>query len=154
MIVVLAGDHFGIRILKAAELVRQGFAPKALISGPENCCYGVRESELAIAFAVRQGYPASFFVSISNPGLSTREEANFMIAEVRRRNARRIDVVTSSYHTRRAGRIYRSLAPDLEFHMVAAEDQYFGPDRWWKTREGEKIFLQEWVKTVTDWFGI
>jgi uncharacterized SAM-binding protein YcdF (DUF218 family) len=154
MAVVLAGDHYGRRILKAAELVKQGFAPQALVSGPENCCYGVYESELAIAFAVRHGYPQQYFISVPNPGLSTREEATFMIAELRKHNAHRIDVVTSDYHTRRAGRIYRSLAPDLEIHMVAAPDQYFAPERWWKTREGEKTFVQEWAKTVTSWFGI
>jgi uncharacterized SAM-binding protein YcdF (DUF218 family) len=154
MIVVLAGDHSGGRILKAAELVKLGFAPQALVSGPENCCFGVNESELAIAFAVRRGYPDSYFISRPNAALSTREEAGVMIAEVRKRNLHRIDVVTSDFHTHRAERIYRAMAPDLEIHMVAAADRYFSPDRWWKTREGEKTFVQEWAKTVASWFGI
>lgn len=154
MILVLAGDHYGNRILKAAELVKQGFAPRALISGPKNCCFGVYESELAIAFAVRHGYPESYFIPVPNPGLSTAEEARYMIAELRKHNARRVDVVTTNFHTRRAGRIYRALAPDLEVHMVAAPDEFFTPDGWWKTREAEKTFVQEWAKTVTSWFGI
>ncbi|HZS49773.1 MAG TPA: hypothetical protein VFA54_02855, partial [Bryobacterales bacterium] len=32
--VVLAGDGFGRRILKAAELVRQGYVPRVLVDGP------------------------------------------------------------------------------------------------------------------------
>jgi uncharacterized SAM-binding protein YcdF (DUF218 family) len=62
--------------------------------------------------------------------------------------------VTSNYHTRRAGRIFRSKAPDLEIHMIAAPDRDFTPDGWWKTRQGQKVFLDEWIKTVATWFGL
>ena len=48
--VVLAGDARGHRIIKGAELVRQGYVRKALISGPPGC-YGIIESELAVNFA-------------------------------------------------------------------------------------------------------
>ena len=50
-----------------------------------------------------------------------------------------LDIVTSNYHTRRAGNIFRSKAHDLEFHIVAAPDRDFTPDGWWKNREGRKI---------------
>src|ERR1700761_5338999 len=58
LIVVLAGDSFGNRITTAAKLVQEGYAPKALISGP-NGIYGYYECDLAIPFAVRKGYPES-----------------------------------------------------------------------------------------------
>ncbi len=56
MIVVLAGDFSGNRILAAGDLVRRGFASKALVSGTSGE-YGMHESDLAIPFAVRHGYP-------------------------------------------------------------------------------------------------
>jgi hypothetical protein len=37
---------------------------------------------------------------------------------------------------------------------VAAPDQYFSPDGWWKSREGRKIFLVEWEKTFATWVGL
>jgi hypothetical protein len=46
------------------------------------------------------------------------------------------------------------LAPDLDIHMVGAPDRYFTPEAWWKTREGQKTFVQEWAKTIASWFGI
>ena len=46
-----------------------------------------------------------------------------------KRHAHRIDIVTSDYHTRRAGNIYRAQAPGLEIHMVAAPDLYFSSRR-------------------------
>ena len=47
MVVVLAGDFSGNRILTAGDLVRRGLAPHALVSGPSGA-YGMHESDLAI----------------------------------------------------------------------------------------------------------
>jgi len=153
VIVVLAGDPVGNRILTAADLVRRGLAPKALVSGPGEV-YGLYESDLAIAFAVRHGFPESYFVRFPNDSKSTAAEANAVIPELRKLHARRIEIVTSNYHTRRAWNIYRARAGDLEFHVVAAPDLYFSAGGWWKNREGRKTFLVEWEKTVATWLGM
>ncbi|MBZ5611443.1 MAG: YdcF family protein [Acidobacteriia bacterium] len=152
-IVVLAGDFMGNRILTAADLVRQGLAKQALVSGPGGA-YGQHESDLAIPFAVRHGYPESYFVAFPNDARSTAAEADVIVAELRRRQAHRIDIVTSNYHTRRAGNIFRSKAPDLELHVVSSPDHDFTPDGWWKTRDGRKVFAIEWMKTVATWMGM
>jgi uncharacterized SAM-binding protein YcdF (DUF218 family) len=151
--VVLAGDASGNRILKAAEIVRAGDAPRILVSGPAGI-YGYYECDLAIPFAEKSGYPASYFVAVPNHSHSTRDEADAMLAEVRRSGARSVLLVTSNYHTRRAGRIYRTLAPDLRFIVVAAPDPAFTPDSWWKNREGRKTFAIEWMKTIAEWIGL
>ena len=153
LIVVLAGDFSGNRILMASDLVRHGYAPQALISGPSGA-YGLYESDLAIQFAVRHGYPRAYFISLPNDSRSTREEAAAIVAALRERHAQRVDVVTSDYHTRRAGNILRAQAGGIEIHVVAAPDRYFSVHGWWKTREGRKTFLLEWIKTITAWFGI
>jgi uncharacterized SAM-binding protein YcdF (DUF218 family) len=153
LIVVLAGDFSGNRILTAAELVKRGFAPKALVSGTSGE-YGLHETDLAIPFAVKHGYPESYFIPLPNEGRSTREEASYVLAALNKLHARRVDIVTSDYHTHRAGAIYRAQAPNLEIHLVAAPDLNFSSDGWWKNREGRKTFLLESVKTMTNWFGI
>jgi uncharacterized SAM-binding protein YcdF (DUF218 family) len=153
MLVVLAGDYYGNRILTAGELVKQGFAPKALISGPADF-YGLHETDLAIPFAVKHGYPESYFLALPNDSKSTVAEAEAVLAELRKLHVHRIDIVTSNFHTRRAGNIFRSRARDLEIHMVAAQDRYFTADGWWKSREGRKTFLTEWMKTAATWLGM
>ena len=153
MIVVLAGDFHGNRILTAAKLIRQGIAPLALISGPADY-YGLYESDLAIPFAVRHGYPASYFVALPNESRSTVSEAEAVLAELRRLNIHKIDIVTSNFHTRRSASIYRARAHDLEIHVVSAPDQYFTPDGWWKNRDARKIFVVEWLKTFATWLGM
>lgn len=151
--VVLGGDDTGRRVLKAAEMVEQGWAPAVLVSGPK-CCYGRNESDLAIPYAVARGYPPSWFIDFPMPGQSTREEARYVAAELRRRGVRRFLVVTSDYHTRRAARMWALVAPRQSFRVIAACDEYFSPRGWWHSREGEKKFAIEWLKTVATWIGL
>jgi uncharacterized SAM-binding protein YcdF (DUF218 family) len=153
---VLAGDQYGRRILAGGDLVRQGYVPKVLVSGP--CChYDIPESELAIAHAVRRGYPAGWFEPVVNQGLSTRDEARAFYPELARRNVRRFLLVTSDYHTRRAARIFRSELgarhSGIEVRMVAVPDEHFRPETWWRSRESRKIVLLEWSKTLATMLG-
>lgn len=153
MAVVLAGDFYGNRIVRAAELVKQGYAPQVLVSGP-NMVYGFYECDLEIPFAVKRGYPENWFIRAPNEARSTREEAAAILPDLRRRGVHRFLLVTSNYHTARAGRIYRAAAPDLQVRVVAAPDEWFHPDGWWRNREGQKIFFFEWSKTVANVFGM
>jgi uncharacterized SAM-binding protein YcdF (DUF218 family) len=153
LIVVLGGDYRGNRILKAGELIRQGYAPRALVSGPGGF-YGLYESDMAIPFAVRHGYPAEWFTGFPHEGQSTREEAAAILPELRRRGVRRFVLVTSDYHTRRAGRMFRSQDPKADFCVVAARDADFRQNNWWHNREGQKQFALEWLKTVATWVGL
>jgi uncharacterized SAM-binding protein YcdF (DUF218 family) len=153
IIVVPAGDGHGNRILKAGELIREGYAPEALVSGPGGN-YGFHECDLAIPFAVKYGFPKEWFTPFPNDTRSTYDEAQAIVPELRRRHIHRFLVVTSDYHTRRAGRTYRAVAPDLEMHVVAAPDYAFTAHGWWHTREGRKQFAFEWIKTVASWLGL
>jgi uncharacterized SAM-binding protein YcdF (DUF218 family) len=150
---VLAGDSWGLRILTAAQLERDGYVPKVIVSGPDGS-YGNHECDLAIPFAVKHGYPESYFVHLEHSARSTMAEAQNVLPEIRRLGYKRVAVVTSNYHTRRAGAIFRRLAPDLTILMVAAPDEYFTADGWWRSRESQKTFLTESEKTVANWFGI
>lgn len=150
---VLAGDAWGHRILAAAQLARDGFVPKVLVSGPDGL-YGLYECDLAIPFAVRHGYPESYFVHLEHSGRSTLSEAQAVLPVIRRLGLKRIIVVTSNLHTHRAGAVYRRLAPDLTILVVAAPDENFIANGWWHNREGQKAFLVEWEKTIADWIGL
>ena len=154
--VVLAGDQWGNRIVKAAELVRAGYVPTALVSGPP--FYGEHECDAAIRFAVGRGYPLEYFIGAPNDSLSTRDEARAILAELRRRGFRSFLLVTSDYHTARSGRIYR-VEEDRQgggppFRVVAAPDKYFRRNSWWRSREGLKIVFFEWSKTLATAAGM
>ncbi len=153
--VALAGDYWGRRVEKAAELVKAGYVPAVLVSGPPQ--FGVHESDLAIAMMVREGYPAAWFIPLPNESLSTTEEARCILGELRRRGVHKFLLVTSTYHTARAARTYREIEHSMgggpEFRMVAAQDKFFTPDDWWRNREGQKTVVIEWMKTIAQVLG-
>jgi uncharacterized SAM-binding protein YcdF (DUF218 family) len=155
--VVLAGDFYGHRIVKAGELVRAGYVPTVLVSGPGGN-YGRYESDLAIPFAVSQGFPAEWFIAFPNETLSTREEAKAVLGELRRRGVKSFLLVTSDYHTGRARRLYLSTehasGGGPQIRTIAAPDEFFQPDSWWRIRQAQKIVFIEWSKTVATAFGL
>jgi uncharacterized SAM-binding protein YcdF (DUF218 family) len=153
MVVVIGGDYRGNRILKAAELVRDGYAPKVLVSGVEGM-YGAHESDLEIDYAVRHGFPREEFVAFHYPALSTVDEARADIGELRRLGVHSYLLVTSGYHTARARRIFAREGKDLEVHSISAPALYWQNGEWWKNREGRKLWFNETVKTVADFFRI
>lgn len=153
MIVVLAGDPSGSRILKAAELARQGFAPKILVSGPSGN-YGHNEADLAIDFAAAHGYARDIFIPLPHKARSTLTEAQVLVAELRRRSVQRFILVTSNYHSRRAGRIFDRAARGMTMRVVDAPDQDFTPGGWWRNREACKIVFYEISKTIGGAMGL
>jgi uncharacterized SAM-binding protein YcdF (DUF218 family) len=152
--IVLAGDWTGARVLKAGQLVKDGFVPVALVSGP-TLIYGNNEADLAIAFAAAKGYPAAEFNAIHEPAFSTRDESEVFYTELKRRGIRSILLVTSNFHTHRSGIVFRKrFKNEIAVTTVAAPSEYFHPDRWWKEREGQKVVFYEWSKTLATPFGL
>ncbi len=152
MVLVLGGDLRGTRILTAAKLAREGYAPRVLVSG-SGPIYGQHESDLAVAWAVANGYDGNLFIKLKFPAQSTTDEAEMVVRELRRLQVKKFILVTSSFHTRRAAHIFRRVAPDLPFRTIASPDPDFTPDGWWKNREGQKVFIGEWTKTFANWLG-
>jgi uncharacterized SAM-binding protein YcdF (DUF218 family) len=124
IIVVLAGDYTGGRIVKGAQLAAQGLAPRVLVSSTPAEIYGSLECQLAIAFVERLGHPSHRFECLRHEGTRTADEAAVVVAELIRRGVQRFMVVTTDYHTRRVGLVYRALARGVEFRVigVAAPD--------------------------------
>jgi uncharacterized SAM-binding protein YcdF (DUF218 family) len=154
VILVLGGDWTGQRILTAAELARRGYAPRLWVSGPM-VLYGVNEATLAINYAVEHGYPRSLFEIKTVPATSTRQEAMKFKEEFAKNNIRRILLVTSDFHTRRAGSIFRNaLGDQYQVIVIAAPYMYFHAGDWWKFREDRKTVFYEWSKMVGETFGL
>jgi uncharacterized SAM-binding protein YcdF (DUF218 family) len=161
IVVLLGGDPWGDRLTRAAALVRDGYAPAILVSGPPGM-YESNEADLAIHFALAHGYPAEWFVPLRHGALSTRQESVIVLAYLRAHNLHSFLLVTSDFHTARARRIFLSAIAASQaaghtapvFHTVAAPDRYFTPTTWWHSREGSKTTFFEWSKTIATALGI
>lgn len=151
LIYVFAGDFWGSRVLLGASLGAQGWAPKVMLSGGLYSGGGyvnVYQSDLAVDFAVQHGYPRSLFVSVPLEVPSTIDEARAMGPIFHRFGARRVILVTSNFHSRRAAQVFRLFLPEFEFQMQGSSDHTFDPDAWWNTPEQRHLVFSEYQKMI------
>lgn len=153
LIVVLGGDASGARALKGCQLLERGFASQLWMSGSLDF-YGKAESELAIEFLATKGCPTKQMTALRNPVDSTRDEAIAIGKMMRQRGIKKYLLVTSNFHTRRSGKVFREQSPELETIVIAADDNEFPVDRWWTMRHSRKTAFYEWLKTVSYWVGL
>jgi vancomycin permeability regulator SanA len=145
-IVVLSDDDYdAVRASRAADLYRASWAPRIFASGRILRPYA-SIAELMQRDLTDRGVPATAVVRFPNRARNTLEEANAVSEFLSTHGWKKIIVVTSNYHTRRARFIYgHALAPGSELRVVAAPDPAYDPNSWWRTREGVKTFFYELV---------
>jgi uncharacterized SAM-binding protein YcdF (DUF218 family) len=144
LILVLAGDFLGPRVVRAADLAVHGYAPLALISGTPY--QGRPEGDLAIEFLDKHGYPTRLFQSFGHNARSTIEEARALRPELARRRVKRVLLVTSAFHSRRAYIVFRLFCPGIHFISIPAPDSHYHPEAWWKDPSSKRLFSSEWKK--------
>lgn len=144
VIVILGDDNYnGDRAARAAELFKSGFAPRILASGRYLRSYA-SIAQLEQHDLTDRGVPASAIVPLSHHADDTHQEALAVSQQLAAHSWRRVILVTSTYHTRRARYICERLFPaGTILRVVAARDADYSPDSWWKTRLGMKIFFHE-----------
>lgn len=151
LIYVFAGDFWGSRVLLGANLGSKGWAPKVIMSGGFYSAGGRVNryaSDLAVDFAVQHGYPRGLFLSVPLEVRSTIDEARAMGPIFHRLGARRVLLVTSNFHSRRAAQVFRLFLPEFEFRMEGAPDHTFDPHAWWKTPGQRHLLFSEYQKMI------
>jgi uncharacterized SAM-binding protein YcdF (DUF218 family) len=167
-LVVLGGGSYE-RPTRAAELFRSGAAPRIIASGAGDCA---NNQQLMVA----AGVPASA-IELEGKSLSTKQNAKFSIPLLRAMRApnvgptpdptlfpgeaereagsrgpagtKRVIIVTSWYHSRRALRTFQHYAPDIQFY---SRPSYFGYPRHQWSRQGISGFIRtEYVKLAGYW---
>lgn len=143
-IVMLSDDDFQAdRATHAAELYRAGWAPRVIASGRLLRPYaGV--AELEEHDLESRGVPANAVVKLPGSDRNTRQECQNIGQFVSAHGWKRILLVTSNYHTRRARYICSRVLPSGTTLIVsAARDTDYDPQTWWTKRQGLKMFFQE-----------
>jgi len=146
LILVLGGDFWGPRVLKAAELGTQRFAPVVLLSSPPY--RGRPEGEFTIPFLEERGYSPDLFQVFPHYAASTIAEAVALRGELSRRKVKRVILVTAAYHSRRAYIVFRLFCPGIQFLSVPAEDTHYAADTWWKNAASRDLFFSEVTKML------
>ncbi len=155
-IVVLPGS-FPDRILEAVDLYDAGFAPEiVLCREPENPGFRTlrergasvpRIYENNVSVAMQLGVPAASVTVLQRAAGSTFTEARVVLQYLADRGANSMLLVTSKFHTRRAGAIYRHLAGGaIKVITRPARDGGFDPASWWHDRMSIRRLLIEYQK--------
>jgi uncharacterized SAM-binding protein YcdF (DUF218 family) len=145
-IVILGDDNYnGDRATRAAELLKAGWAPRVVASGRYLRPYA-SIAELEERDLTDRGVPVTAVVRFAHRAENTHDEALAISQLISSRGWKRIILVTSNFHTRRARYICeRTFPPSTVLRVVAARDSDYDPDNWWRTRLGMKIFAREAV---------
>lgn len=146
LVYVLAGDFWGSRVLLGANLGYKGWAPQVVLSGGRYM--DSYACDLSVDFAVQHGYPRSLFIPIRLDAESTIEEARAIGPIFHRLGAKRIILVTSNFHSRRAAQVFRLFLPEFDFRMEGAPDHTFDPHAWWKSPQQRHLLASEYEKMI------
>ncbi len=147
VILVLAGET-DRRPQRALQLLGQGYSRRIVLDVPTNSrLYEFTEIQLAERYV--HDLPEAAAIGICPiDGLSTRDESKDAEKCLQREGAKRVLIVTSDFHTRRALDVFRRELPNYEFSIAAARnDEQFGA-RWWRHRQWAKVFIDEWLRLL------
>lgn len=139
-VMVVLGGEFTQRPGRALELFRQQVSPRIIISGYGDC------EAVGMVLAAR-GVPRPA-MQLECRSRNTSENAQFTVPLLRDLGARRVVVVTSWFHSRRALNCFRHYAPDIEFvSLPTVADR---PTHWPNRYQREWV-LSEYLKLAGYW---
>jgi uncharacterized SAM-binding protein YcdF (DUF218 family) len=164
-IFVLAGTRLE-RPFEAVDLYKEGYAPTIVLSpgrpDPGEAVLrqrGIRfpsEVELQRDALVQLGVPATAIVATQGYVDNTAQEATLLRSMVTSQHWRRVIIVTSKYHTRRAGFALRRGLDGTGAEVVIRATRYDASDpaRWWRSRTDFRFASSEWQKLIVYRLGL
>jgi uncharacterized SAM-binding protein YcdF (DUF218 family) len=164
-IFVLAGTRME-RPLEAADLYLKGWAPRIIFTEdtPDGGAVALENrglhlptnAEVARDVLVRLGVPRDAVEVLPAIHDSTAHEADTFRRTVAARNWRRIIVVTSKFHTRRAGLAIRRELDGTGIDVLIRASSYdrADPKHWWRTRPDRRSAAIESQKLLAYALGL
>jgi uncharacterized SAM-binding protein YcdF (DUF218 family) len=144
------------RITGAVNLLQEGVVDKVLLSLPKEGFWGQSFPEMAHAYLERE-YGADlgsrFGFCVTGPDVnSTEEEARAIMPCIEAQDWHSFIVVTSNFHSRRAGMIWRRVWKKSRFSariwVDGVPDPSFRPNGWWYHRLYAKTWFFESSKLL------
>jgi len=147
VVLVLAGETKQ-RPLLALQLLSQGYGRTILLDVPiDSTIYEFTQIQLAQKYISDLPEPASVSICPIH-GLSTKDESKDVENCLPQEGVKRVLIVTSDFHTRRALSVFRRELPQYEYSVAAARDEAQFGVRWWTHRQWAKIFVDEWLRMI------
>ncbi len=151
--VMVLGGESSVRPFVAAALYNKGLAKRVLIPtikrGPE-AEDGILPAESDVIYQVlrKRGVPDEAIVRLPGEVNSTADEAAALGHYLDDHPDDRVTVVTTCYHTRRVRWIFRKQlgARADHVHFVGGPTDGYDTSNWWRSEEGTRQYVNEFVK--------
>lgn len=164
-ILVLSGSSTYVeRTEKAAELYRQGAAPRIFLTDDgERSGWSRTERnnppfvEMARKSLIEQGVSADAIEVLPETVDGTKAEADALCKKIKESNLKSILLITSGYHTRRALGVFEktfadnNLMTEIGIESAAPGNQTPAPFFWWLSLKGWRLVAGEYVKILYYW---
>jgi len=129
----------------AVRLLHTGRIKQIVMSCPD--LYGVSECELAETGLRDRGYPGVRIDWLRTARMPDEMEADQVIRWLRKGGAKSAIILLPNYKARRLGGVYHRLGAQSAIEVtVSSQSREFDPQRWWRSREGQKRFAEEFVR--------
>jgi len=152
-IVAVSGGDTTARTDEAIRLYKQKWAPLIIFSGAAQDSSGPSNAQAMRSRALRQGVPDTA-IEVEEFSRNTSENAANTARVIAELDLKRIILVTSAYHQRRASLEFKAkLGPTITIvnHPVA-QDKQWSP-LWWTTPGGWWLAIGEFVKIIAYFSG-
>lgn len=143
-----AGGGYQERVKQAADLYRNGSAGHVIFSS--GFVFAFREAEVMRALAIDNGVPASA-IELETQAANTRENVEFSRRILDAHGWRRILLVSSPYHMRRALLTWRKAAPEIAVVPTPPPSSQFYAHGRGATLEQMRGIAQEYAAIVWYW---
>lgn len=149
VIVAISGGDTDARTSEAVRLYRQGWAQTLIFSGAALDTASISNASAMRTLAIQAGVPASA-IQVDEIAVDTAGNAQNISDIARRDTIKRLILVTSPYHQRRAGMEFaKALGPDVTIlNHPTRNDRYWPATNWWMNPFSWWLALSETVKIV------
>lgn len=149
VIVAISGGDTDARAREAIALYKQGWAPMIIFSGAAEDKQGISNAAAMAAQAVGARVPESAIL-LDEASINTADNASQVRPIVEQRGFKRVMLVTSPYHQRRASIEFERRVGDIAtvINHPTVSDRYWNADRWWTSPLGLWLGVSELVKVI------
>lgn len=152
-VVAISGGNTSVRTAEAIRLYDEGWARQVIFSGAAADTSGPSNAEVMRRQAIEAGVPARDII-VEELSHTTKENAERTKDLLLTNDIRRVILVTSAYHQRRASLEFRNLAGDsLKIVNHPAPNDPDWPTWWWATPRGWWLAGGELVKITAFYVG-
>lgn len=146
--ILVLGSHEWERLPAAVEIANAQPSALVFLTVPRvTTKYNCHDCANRAARLVGAGVAAARIVELPDPVTNTRDEAAAARAECARRNIRRLVVVTSPYHTRRARSTFQNAfaGTGVSLGFAPSGASPARPERWWAAAYDRAYVGYEWA---------